>query len=190
MKLIVIFGPAAVGKMSVGIELSKLIDYKLFHNHVIIDALYDFYSFSDEQLMRLTSEFRKRLFEEFGKSNFNGLIFTYVWALDQDEDKDELFSYISSMNITLEDVFFVELEAEQNIRLERNKSELRLSLKKSKRNIYESETFLRESEKINLLNSNNDFYYPEQHLKINNSYISPTDVAEIIKNELNKRGFT
>ena len=63
--------------MSVGLELAKLTDYKLFHNHVIIDALYDYYTFSDEQLMRLTSEFRGRLFEEFGKSNFKGVIFTY-----------------------------------------------------------------------------------------------------------------
>jgi adenylate kinase family enzyme len=32
MHLVVIFGPPAVGKMTVGHELTKLTGYKLFHN--------------------------------------------------------------------------------------------------------------------------------------------------------------
>ena len=33
MKLVIIFGPHAVGKMTVGQELAKITDLKLFHNH-------------------------------------------------------------------------------------------------------------------------------------------------------------
>jgi shikimate kinase len=33
MNFIVIFGPPAVGKMTVGQELARLTGYKLFHNH-------------------------------------------------------------------------------------------------------------------------------------------------------------
>lgn len=190
MKLVIIFGPAAVGKMSVGLELSKLTDYKLFHNHVIIDALYDYYTFSDEQLMRLTSEFRGRLFEEFGKSNFKGIIFTYVWALDQKDDEENILNYIKLMNVNMEDVFFVELEADQTIRLERNKSELRLSTKKSKRNIQESENFIYESEKMYKLNSNGDFKVSDKYIKINNNKRSPEEVAKTIKAEFEIRNFT
>lgn len=190
MKLVIIFGPAAVGKMSVGLELSKLLDYKLFHNHVIIDALYDYYTFADEQLMRLTSEFRGRLFEEFGKSNFKGVIFTYVWALDQKDDDKDILNYIRLMNVEMKDVFFVELEADQKIRLERNKSEFRLSVKKSKRNLSESENFIFESEKLYKLNSNGDFKFADQYIKINNNNKTPAEVAEIIKDEFEKRKFT
>ena len=32
MKLVIIFGPHAVGKMTVGQELEKISDLKLFHN--------------------------------------------------------------------------------------------------------------------------------------------------------------
>lgn len=189
MKLVVIFGPAAVGKMTVGIELSKLIDYKLFHNHVLLDALYEYYTFADEQLMRLTCEFRKRLFEEFGKSRFKGIIFTYVWALDEKDDHEELLKYIHLMNIKIEDVFFVELEADQQERLQRNKSELRLQMKKSKRNISESEHFIIESEKKYTLNSQNDFFYPKQHMKINNTKMNPVEVSKNIMKEMKKKNF-
>lgn len=37
MKLVIITGPQAVGKMTVGQELEKLTDLKLFHNHMTID---------------------------------------------------------------------------------------------------------------------------------------------------------
>jgi len=34
MKFVIIFGPPAVGKMSVGHELANLTGLKLFHNHM------------------------------------------------------------------------------------------------------------------------------------------------------------
>ena len=39
MKLILIFGPQAVGKMTVGQELATLTGLKLFHNHMTIDLV-------------------------------------------------------------------------------------------------------------------------------------------------------
>jgi hypothetical protein len=187
MHLIIIFGPAAVGKTTVGYELQKITGFRLFHNHMILEPIYNFFGFGDEQLMRLTGEFRNRLFEEFGKSQLPGIIFTYVWALDEQEDHDEILKYINSMNVDINDVLFIELEADQNVRINRNKSEFRLKEKKSKNNIKESENFLIQSEKVYQLNSNNDFFYPDQHFKINNTDKNPEKVAQMIKEELIKR---
>ena len=39
MKLVLIFGPQAVGKMTVGQELAKKTGLKLFHNHMTIELL-------------------------------------------------------------------------------------------------------------------------------------------------------
>lgn len=39
MKFVMIFGPQAVGKMTVGKELQKITELKLFHNHMTIDLL-------------------------------------------------------------------------------------------------------------------------------------------------------
>ena len=40
--LIMITGPQAVGKMTVGQELAKLTNFKLFHNHMSIDLVNNF----------------------------------------------------------------------------------------------------------------------------------------------------
>lgn len=187
MKLVIIFGPSAVGKMTVGYELQKQTDYKLFHNHMILEPIYNFWGYADEQLKRLTSEFRNRFFEEFGKSDIPGIIFTYVWALDEEYDHKELLSYIDKMNVDIKDVFFVELEADQNVRIDRNRSEFRLNEKRSKNNLEESELFIYKSEEAYRLNSNGDFFYPDQHIKINNTKLEPQEVASLIKEEMNKR---
>lgn len=42
MKLIIIFGPQASGKMTIGHELEKLTELKLFHNHMTIELLAPF----------------------------------------------------------------------------------------------------------------------------------------------------
>ena len=42
MKLVFLFGDAAVGKMTVGQELTKITDLKLFHNHMSIDRYLKF----------------------------------------------------------------------------------------------------------------------------------------------------
>ena len=38
-KFVTIIGPQAVGKMTVGQELSKMIGYKLLHNHMTIEMV-------------------------------------------------------------------------------------------------------------------------------------------------------
>jgi shikimate kinase len=38
MKLVILFGPPAVGKMTVGQQLANLTGFKLFHNHMTIET--------------------------------------------------------------------------------------------------------------------------------------------------------
>jgi len=42
--LVIIIGPHAVGKMTVGQELAKLTGLKLFHNHMSIELVRKFFS--------------------------------------------------------------------------------------------------------------------------------------------------
>ena len=57
------------------------------------------------------------------------MIFTYVWALDQSGDKEQVDSYCEIFRRNGAGIYFVELEADLDERLERNKSEFRLSKK-------------------------------------------------------------
>lgn len=61
MKLIIIFGPHAVGKMTVGQELSKITDLKLFHNHMTIDLVSDMFENLPIERNRLINLFRKEI---------------------------------------------------------------------------------------------------------------------------------
>jgi hypothetical protein len=180
MKFIVIFGPPAVGKMTVGYELARLTGFRLFHNHMTIDLVLNFFNFDEPQFHALVSEFRRRIFEEVAASDLEGLIFTFVWALDLDSEK----AYIErSCHIFREkgaDVYFVELEADQDERLKRNESEFRLSQKPPKRDVEKSRKHLIDNDEQYRLNSNGDFFYNENYLKINNTELPPITVARMI----------
>ncbi len=45
MKLLFLFGDAAVGKMTVGQELAKITDLRLFHNHMTIEPVIEIFGY-------------------------------------------------------------------------------------------------------------------------------------------------
>jgi hypothetical protein len=85
--LVFLIGPPAVGKMTVGLALQDLTGLRLFHNHLSIEAVLPIFPFGSKPFSRLVGEFRVRIFEEVAESDLPGLIFTYVWAFDQPEDR-------------------------------------------------------------------------------------------------------
>lgn len=180
MKFIIIFGPPAVGKMTVGRELAKLTGLRLFHNHMSIELALPFFNFGEPQFNRLVSEFRQRIFEEVASSNLPGLIFTFVWALDLETDKTFIDRYCAMFREKGADIYFVELEAELSERLKRNESEFRLAEKPSKRNVEKSREILLEHVEKYRFNSNADFFYKENYLKLENTSLSAYAAAEKI----------
>jgi hypothetical protein len=64
MKFIVILGPSAVGKVTVGRKLSHRIGYTLFHNHMVIELVHNFFTWSDQQFWNLVGDIRNRIFQE------------------------------------------------------------------------------------------------------------------------------
>jgi len=180
MNFVVIFGPPAVGKMTVGYELAKLTGMKVFHNHMTIDPILEFFPYGHEKFNKLVSEFRQRIFEEVAASDLPGMIFTYVWALEQEGDKRQIDSYCEIFKKQGAGIYFVELEAGLDERLERNKSDFRLSKKTSKRNIARSEANLISTDEQYKMNSTEDFFYKENYIKINNTSLDPQETAHKI----------
>ena len=85
MKPVFIFGNGAVGKMTVGQELMKITDLRLFHNHMTIEPVLEIFG---EFNSSAVSKLRRVIFEEFAKSDKYGMIFTYMWAFDSKADWD------------------------------------------------------------------------------------------------------
>ena len=85
MKLVIIIGSGAVGKMTVGQALMKKTGLRLFHNHMMIEPVLEIFgSYHGKAINRL----REVIFEEFLESDCEGMIFTYMWAFDQQADWD------------------------------------------------------------------------------------------------------
>jgi len=182
MKLVIIFGPPAVGKMTVGYELAQQTGLKLFHNHMTIDLMLNFFAWGDPAFHRLVSEFRTRIFEEVAQSELPGLIFTYVWDLDQEGDKHEIDRLSEFFRAKDADVWFVELEADLDQRLVRNESEFRLAQKPSKRDVERTRKNILDWEDKYTMNSSDGktFFYPEEYLKINNTHLTAGEATQKI----------
>ena len=84
MNFVFIYGPPAVGKLTIAKELSKLTGYKLFHNHLTVDLVTSIFPFDSDQLRRLSGKFRLEIFEEAAKAHIEGLIFTMVYGPEAD----------------------------------------------------------------------------------------------------------
>ena len=87
MTLVVIFGPPAVAKMTVGMEIERRTGLRLFHNHMTVDPVLQLFPYGSPSFTKLVRDLRCRIFEEVALSDLRGMIFTYVWALDDREDK-------------------------------------------------------------------------------------------------------
>lgn len=182
MKFVLLFGPQAVGKMTVGQELAKITDLKLFHNHMTIDLLVPLFGYSSE-MWRLCHMFREEIFRSTAKSDVYGMIFTTVWAFDDQKDSEAIERFCDIFRSAGADIYFVELEADVNERLIRNKTPHRLEHKPTKRNIEESENHLLSSMKIHRLNSNEGEITEKNYLRINNMTLSAEETAQMIKRE-------
>jgi shikimate kinase len=77
MRLVFIYGPPAVGKLTVGQELAALTGFKLFHNHLTVNAVSAVFPRGSEPFDRLLREFRAMLLAEAARQ---GVDLIMTWA--------------------------------------------------------------------------------------------------------------
>lgn len=142
MNLVILFGPPAVGKMTVGQALEKITSLRLFHNHMSLELVHQFFDFGTPAFERLDRRIRFAFFEEIATSDLAGLIFTYVWDLNERSDWDYIEAVADVFLQRGAAVSYVELKADLSERLTRNRDAHRLAHKPSKRDIALSESSL------------------------------------------------
>lgn len=182
MKFIIITGPQAVGKMTVGQELVKITNLKLLHNHMTIEVLTKIFDYSRDSFRKLNEEFRMQIFKEFAKSEEEGIIFTTTWDFEDKEEWNRIYKYIQIFKDNNAEIYIVELEANLEERLKRNKMENRLLNKPSKRNLEWSEKDLLKSVEKYRFNSKENEIKEKNYLRIDNTNLNANVVAEMIKN--------
>lgn len=174
--LVIIFGPPAVGKMAVGREFARLTGLRLFHNHMALEPVLEIFPYGSEPFNRIVREFRNSIFREAARSDLPGLIYTCMWDLDDMAAKEYIDWVVELFEANEASVRFVELSASLHVRLTRNRSELRLREKPSKRDVEASETRLLQNE-ARRLNTSGDFFYMDRHTRLDTSEMTARDAA-------------
>ena len=86
MKLIFIYGPPAVGKLTIAKVLAERIDFKLFHNHLSYDLGREIFSFTDTRLWSLVEKLRIDVIAFAAKQeDIKGMIFTFCYTPSEAE---------------------------------------------------------------------------------------------------------
>jgi len=76
MKLILLHGAPAVGKLTVARELAALTGFRLFHNHLTVDLVSSLFPFGSEPFIRLREQIWLAAFAEAARESVS-LIFTF-----------------------------------------------------------------------------------------------------------------
>src|SRR5688500_4290848 len=70
-RLVHIYGPPAAGQLSVAQELAALTGYKLFHNHLVVNAVSSLFDYGGDDYLRVMLRVRLELVEEAIRAGVN-----------------------------------------------------------------------------------------------------------------------
>lgn len=173
MKLLILFGPPAVGKTTIGKLLESKTDFKLFHNHMVMDGIMHIFGVGTPSEDRLSKIVRTNIIEEAASQKIN-LIFTYVWNFGKEKGKTNIDTYKEIYESHGGEVIFVELIAPLEVRVKRAGSPDR---QRTKTHAPGPKRVAYLEEKMNL-KSPSPFFYPESHRKIDTTNKSPDQIAK------------
>ncbi|MDD5721286.1 MAG: hypothetical protein PHT16_02475 [Candidatus Pacebacteria bacterium] len=174
MKLLILFGPPAVGKTTVGKIIESKSDFKLFHNHMALDGVMHLFGVGTSSENKLSRIIRENIIKEAAENKIN-LIFTYVWDFGQERGKNNIDFYKNIYESAGGKVIFVELVAPLSIRAERADNPMRGVEKKYAPN---KEHVLALENTLNFT-SPTPFFYPN-YTKIDTENKTPEAIAEEI----------
>jgi len=112
VKLLFIYGPPAVGKLTIARELEKRTGYKLFHNHVSAYFVKSVFEYGCESYFDLLQKIRLDMFGAAAQHDVS-LITTFVYAPPDDDE------FLANMVEAVEEwyggeIIFIQLDADVN----------------------------------------------------------------------------
>lgn len=175
--VVIIIGPPAVGKMTVGQALAQLTGFPLLHNHVVADMVAPLFPIGMPEFTRLNTQITTLLVTELLRTYPAGLILTRTHDFDSPKDAEMMERLLELIGAAGAELGFVELTAPLDIRLVRNRTENRLAQKPSKRDLVESEARVRRNDSRHFQPPGGVLPWPGRRLQIDNSELSPAEVA-------------
>ncbi len=169
MKMVFLYGPPAVGKLTVAKELAKLTGYKLFHNHLTVDLVSSLYEWGSLKYWEYLRAIREELLENLAKDNVD-VIFTFVYAAGEDEQvMERMFKRIEENG---GEVLLVQLTTSVKKLKERIVTDVRKQFKKMSK----TEALDKWLKQYKLFEA----YPNRKNIIIDNSDLSPRETAKLI----------
>ncbi len=178
MRLIVIYGPPAAGKLTIANELAKMTGFAVLHNHLTEDPFKAVLSLPmDHPLFRkFVNLFRVQLIELAAKSHTSGLIYTMVYVKEPREDK-YVHRFIRAVRKHKGTVNFVQLQCSDSELFKRARQPSRSRFTKF-RNVRALKQFIKEKE----LRANIPFV---KSYAVDNTHLSAKTSAKRIMKQFN-----
>ena len=110
-----LYGPPAVGKLTVARAIADKLPFKILHNHVTIDAVTEVLPFGSERFWPVVGRFRCDLVAAAAEEDID-LIYTYVFAPGDEQHVAEIVAPYEKAGGT---VLFVQLLAPRHVLLQR-----------------------------------------------------------------------
>ncbi len=177
--LLLLFGPPAVGKTTVGQAIERRTGFRLFHLHQVIDLVAQYFPYSaspSSPFDRLVVSYRSQLFEEAARAGLR-MITTAGWRFDITEEAEAIRSYIDPFLDRGGRTYMVELHASLQTRLVRNATEQRKLLK---RTAWSTEEYLRRDAELHRYDSGGAIPVDLPYLRIETDDLSAEQTAERI----------
>jgi hypothetical protein len=178
--LLLLFGPPAMGKTTVGQELERLTGFRLFHIHQVIDLVSQYFPYStspDSPYYRLVVSYRRQLFDEAAEAGLQ-MIATAGWRFDIPEETEAIHSYLEPFLARGGQVYMVELIASLVTCLARNATEHRRRLKRVD---WSTEEYLRRDAELHRYDSGGAIPFDLPFLRIETDKLSAEETAEQIR---------
>jgi hypothetical protein len=181
MDLLILFGPPASGKMTVGRSLCARTRYRLFHNHMTIEPLLGLFEFGHPSFNRLSGSFRGQILAECLAQDAFDLVFTFVWAVDLPSERRYLQAMADQVAASGGTTRYAELVCDLDERLQRNRTPERLDAKRSKRDLARSEANLLDLQRDHRMTSRpGELDDLEYYVRVENGALSADAAAQRI----------
>jgi cytidylate kinase len=166
--LVCLIGPPAVGKTTVGQELCRRTGFKLFHGHVVADALSPYFPFGTPSFVRLGQIWRRTFLEEAVQAGLD-VVTTVAWRFNRPGDAESIEDWLRPYVEGGGRVLCVELVAPLEVRLARNRTEERW---RHKNPYWVTDTYLREGDAAHRYDSGGAFPFSLPHLQLETAHLS------------------
>ena len=112
MKLLILYGSEASGKLTIARELTALTNLRLFHNHISIGVGKVLFEYGEALFSELVWKVRLAVFESAAKNNLPGVVFT--WAYSHPDFQPLLDAIVATVAPYEVEVIFVFVKCSQS----------------------------------------------------------------------------